>query len=138
MTHLSIGKVAKKTGVNIDTVRYYERRQLLEEPTRSPSGYRQYLPDTVRRIKFIKRAQGLGFSLDEIDELLRLKVDDETTCDEVKIRVETKYSEIQAKIETLQNLQGALTELIKNCDLRQPTESCPILSALDKDELGEN
>ena len=138
MTHLSIGKVAKKAGVNIDTVRYYERRRLLEEPTRSPSGYRQYLPDTVKRIKFIKRAQELGFSLDEIDELLRLRVDDETACDEVKIRVETKYSEIQAKIETLQNIQAVLTELIKNCDLRQPTESCAILSALDRDDLGEN
>ena len=138
MSHLSIGKVAKKAGVNIDTVRYYERRHLIEEPTRSPSGYRQYFPDTVRRIKFIKRAQELGFSLDEIGELLRLKIDDETACEGVQESTERKIADIQTKIDALQNIQLTLMELIDNCHLRKPTDPCPILKALDKDEVGES
>lgn len=135
-TNLTIGKLAKKAGVNVDTVRYYERRHLLEKPTRTPSGYRQYLPEVVTRIRFIKRAQELGFSLNEIDELLKLRIDADSACDDVKARAEIKVADIQSKIQSLERIQNTLAELIDHCDLRRPTESCPILNALE-DELGE-
>lgn len=133
-TTLTIGKLAKEAGVNIDTVRYYERRQLLLEPERTPSGYRQYQPETITRIKFIKRAQELGFSLDEISELLHLRIDADSACDDVKLRAEAKVADIQSKIETLERMQATLTELIGHCMLRQPTEPCPILNSLENND----
>src|SRR6266700_6790319 len=84
MATLSIGQVARKAGVGVETVRFYEREGLLEEPPRRTSGYRQYSEEVVKRIGFIKRAQKLGFSLKEITELLLLRVDAQTSCDEVK------------------------------------------------------
>src|SRR5215471_21335458 len=86
MEILSIGQVAKRAGVGVETVRFYEREGLLEEPPRGASGYRQYSEQVVKRLHFIKRAQQLGFSLKEISELLRLGVDGQTSCDEVKLR----------------------------------------------------
>lgn len=129
--NLTIGKLAKEAGVKVDTVRYYERRRLLREPARSPSGYRQYLPEAVTRIRFIKRAQELGFSLDEIDELLRLRIETDTACDDVKAQAEAKVANIQTKIQALERIQKTLFNLIENCDQRQPTEVCPILEALE-------
>ena len=130
-TNLTIGKLAKEAGVNVDTVRYYERRHLLTKPARTPSGYRQYLPEAVTRIKFIKRAQELGFSLNEISELLQLRVDADSACEDVKARAETTVADIQSKIQTIERIQRTLAELIDHCDLRQPTEACPILKALE-------
>src|SRR5919106_6046 len=105
MGGMTIGQVAKHAGVGVETVRFYERRGLLDAPPRRASGYRQYSPDVVRRIQFIKRAKDLGFSLREICELLSLRVDPDTTCDEVKQRAEAKIADIKTKLRDLRRMQ---------------------------------
>ena len=98
MEMLSIGQVARRAGVGVETVRFYEREGLLEEPPRRASGYRQCSEQVVTRLHFIKRAQQLGFSLKEIAELLQLRVDEQTSCDEVKQRTEAKIAEVERKL----------------------------------------
>jgi MerR family mercuric resistance operon transcriptional regulator len=134
MNTLSISQLAKRAGVNLETIRYYERRSLLPEPPRRASGYRQYPPDAVARIRFIKRAQELGFSLNEIAELLSLRVDAQTACNEVQQLAETKVTTVEQKLETLQRMKQILTDLLHNCRTRQPTSECPILAALDSED----
>ncbi len=131
MSYLTIGQLAKKAQVNIETIRYYERRGLIPDPPRRESGYRQYSDDYVGRILFIKRAQGLGFSLKEIYELLSLKVDPGTTCDDIKKLSEVKISEIERKIIELQDIKKALVKLVTLCKGRGPSTECPILDALN-------
>src|SRR3990172_1289903 len=108
MKNLTIGQLAQKAQVNIETVRYYERRGLVPEPPRRESGYRQYSPDTVGRITFIKRAQDLGFSLKEIQELLSLRVDPGTTSTDIKMRAEAKLTDIDTKLRDLKRMKTAL------------------------------
>ncbi|MCC6167806.1 MAG: heavy metal-responsive transcriptional regulator, partial [Caldilineaceae bacterium] len=115
MTGLTIGRLARAASVNVETIRYYERRGLLPEPPRRDSGYRQYPPDSVARLRFIKRAQDLGFSLKEIAELLDLRVNTETACGEVMQRVETKVAEIEQKLATLERMRQILTNLLVHC-----------------------
>ena len=135
MNTLTIGQLAKRASVNLETIRYYERRNLLPEPPRRASGYRQYSPDAVARIRFIKRAQELGFSLNEIAELLSLRVDAEGACNEVQQRVETKVTEIEQKLETLQQMKQVLMDLLHHCQTQQQTGECPILAALDSEAI---
>lgn len=131
MKSLTIGQLAKQAQVNIETIRYYERRGLVPEPPRRESGYRQYSPDTVGRIKFIKRAQELGFSLREITELLSLRVAPGTTAGDIKGRAEAKVAAIKAKIHDLERMKKALMRLAASCRGRGPTSECPILDALE-------
>ncbi|MCH7519350.1 MAG: Hg(II)-responsive transcriptional regulator [Candidatus Dadabacteria bacterium] len=133
MEKITISKLAKKTEVNIQTVRYYERRGLIPEPQRTESGYRQYSYDTVLRIRFIKRAQKLGFSLKEISELLSLRVDKNTTCGDFKNIAEVKISEVEKKIRSLNGIKKALTKLVALCSGEGPTSECPIVETLDTD-----
>jgi len=132
MESLTTGKLARRAGVNIETVRYYERQGLIPKPPRRESGYRLYPPDMVKRIQFIKHAQELGFSLKEISELLSLKLDPETPCHEVRKRAEAKITDIEEKIKTLQKMKKALSRLTKACSGRGPVSECPILEALEK------
>ncbi len=132
---LTIGKVARQAGVNVETIRYYERRGLLPKPPRTPSGYRLYPPESVARLRFIKGAQALGFSLGEIQELLALRVDSETTCAEVRKRGEAKLAQIQEKIQALQRIQEALGRLVNACEQGGPTGECPIIEALEHQRL---
>jgi MerR family mercuric resistance operon transcriptional regulator len=132
MESLTIGQLAKRAQVNVETVRYYERRGLIPKPPRRESGYCQYPQETVTRIQFIKHAKELGFSLKEILELLSLRVGRNTTCGEVKRRAEGKIADIQEKIKTLQRMEKALTRLAKECKGRGPVSECPILEALEK------
>ncbi len=134
METLTIGQVAKQAGVNVETVRYYERQGLIPEPPRRASGYRQYSTDFVKRIRFIKRAQTLGFSLKEITELLDFRIEHDTACDEVRIRAEQKVASIDEKIRTLERMKEVLDELIIACHHREPTSDCPILATLDSEE----
>ena len=134
MTALTIGQCARKAQVNVDTIRYYERRGLIPEPPRRQSGYRQYHENDVARIQFIKRAQELGFTLNEVEELLALRVDPTTKCVDVKEQTEGKIADISAKIKTLQRMKRVLTQLAASCDARAPTNECPILEALDRKE----
>ncbi len=140
MDALSIGQVAKQVGVGIETIRFYERKGLLERPKRNVSGYRQYSQEGIARIYFIKQAKKLGFSLNEISELLSLRVDPDTTCEMVKARAEDKITDIRCKIETLQNMKLALVKLTASCQGSGPTSKCPILDFLGSqtDETGKH
>jgi len=134
MKPLTIGQVARQAGVGVETVRFYERQGLLEEPSRRESGYRQYPGDVVARLRFIKRAKELGFSLKEIKELLALRVDPSTTCAEVRSKATEKITDVEQKIEALQRIRKALVKLTAVCRGRGPTSECPILDALDGEE----
>ena len=132
---LRIGKVARNAGLAIDTVRYYEREGLLEKPARTASGYRHYRPDVVARLRFIRQAKELGFSLREIKELLTLRVGAGKSCGEVKARAERKITDVDRRITQLKRVRQALSELAAECSGRGPTSECPILEALEKKEL---
>jgi Predicted transcriptional regulators len=140
MKSLTIGQLAKKAQVNVETVRYYERRRLIPRPPRRDSGYRQYSQDVVARIQFIKHAKELGFSLREILELLSLRVDPSTTCGDVKRRAEIKIADIEEKIRTLQGIKKALTKLVTLCSGQGLTSECPIMEVLihTKEETDAN
>jgi Hg(II)-responsive transcriptional regulator len=127
---LSIGKLAATAGVNVETVRYYERRGLLAAPPRTAGGYRQYAPETVERLRFIKGAQELGFTLDEIQELLELRAHDPAACATVETRTRQKIAQIHAKIRELGRLKRALERLAHACEQRRPMAECPVLEML--------
>jgi len=132
---LTIGEVAKRSGIGLETVRFYERRGLIQEPPRTDSGYRQYPEDVVARLRFIRRAKELGFSLKEISELFSLRVDPDTTCADVKRRADHKILDIEQKLSSLQKMKRALTKLAASCTGHGPTSDCPILEALDTNEI---
>ena len=130
---MRIGEVAAKAGVNIQTLRYYERRGLLKEPERRPSGYREYRADTVRLIRFVKRAQEIGFTLAEIEELLRLREDHSSSCAEVRSAAIAKIEDINRKIQSLQAMKRALRILVSSCRSNGSVRECPILESLDEE-----
>ena len=134
MQRLSIGQLAQRSGVGVETVRFYERKGLLAEPDRRPSGYRQYDEAVVDRLRFIRRAKELGFTLNEINELLSIRLDPTTTCADVKNKAEAKIMDIEQKIGTLQRMKKALVKVTKACSGRGETSECPILESLDRDE----
>lgn len=129
----TIGQLAQRADVRVDTVRYYERTGLLPEPQRKESGYRQYADEDIVRIRFIRRAVELGFTLNEVGELLDLRVDPDTTCADVREQAEAKIDDISAKIRSLQKMKRVLTKLTAACDTGAPTSECPILEALEKE-----
>ncbi len=133
---LTIGQVAKRSGVGLETVRFYERKGLVEEPPRTVSGYRQYPEDVVSRIRFIRRAKELGFKLSEISELLSLRVDPDTTCADVRKQTELKLADVKEKIRALERIKTALKRLAVSCVGTGPTSECPILEAMDSQDEG--
>jgi MerR family mercuric resistance operon transcriptional regulator len=133
MKPLTIGQVARQAEVGIETVRFYERQGLLEEPARKESGYRQYGDGVVARLRFIRRAKELGFTLKEIKELLALRVDPTMTCAEVRSKAAAKIVDVEEKIQALQRIKKALVQLTATCRGRGPTSECPILDALEKE-----
>jgi Hg(II)-responsive transcriptional regulator len=138
-SHYKIGKTAKLAGVNKETIRYYERRNLIPEPDRMDSGYRLFSQHHVDQIRFIKRAQELGFTLSEIEDLLNLKMDEGTTCSEIKREAELKYQDVVSKIEDLNRIKETLTNLIDSCTGSGPKGDCPILEALEgENKTGKN
>ena len=128
---LRIGEVASRAGVNIQTLRYYERRGLLEEPERTASGYREYASETVRLIRFIKRAQDLGFTLSEIEDLIALRDAKGRKRSEVRALAEAKMRDISQKLAQLQAMRRALNTLVESCACGEGRPTCPILEALD-------
>ena len=132
---LKIGQVAERGGVNLQTIRYYEREGLLPEPPRLQSGYRMFPDATVRRVHFIKRAQELGFTLAEIKELLALRIDGKRNRSEVRTLAEAKISDIEQKIRTLERMKRALSELTERCAGCGPSSECPILESIDSEEV---
>lgn len=132
MEGLTTGQLAKRADVHIETIRYYERKDLIPKPHRSGSGYRQYSDEMIDRLLFIKHAKTLGFSLKEIKELLTLKHDPQTPCAEVRKRAESKIEDIDGKIKTLQKMKKALSNLTKSCTGSGPARECPILETVKK------
>ena len=131
----TIGEISARARVRVATMRYYERRGLVPRPPRSVSNYRLYPEDTVRRVRFIKRAQELGFSLKEIKELLTLRAASGTRCEQVRERAAAKIKDIEEKVESLRAMRTALSRLIVECAGQGPvTKGCPILEALDEKE----
>ena len=131
---LTIGQVSKLAGVNRETLRYYEREGIIYPPARKDSGYRIYSLDTVKRIRFIKRAQGLGFSLRDIMELMALQNDAQgATCREVKQYTQDKVKTIEKKLANLKRMRSMLRELITVCDEENPISACPILDAFEEE-----
>lgn len=129
-SHMTIGAAARRAGVGIDTIRYYEREGLLPAPRRRISGYRDYDATTVERLRFIRRAKTLGFTLEEIRELLALSADRERGVRGVKQRAEARLAGIEARIRRLQGVRKGLKQLIAACPGHGHLEACPILRAL--------
>jgi MerR family copper efflux transcriptional regulator len=129
---LSTGQVAKAGGVNIQTVRFYEREGLLPAPRRSASGYRQYTEDAVRIVTFVKRAQELGFTLREAKQLVRLRSLGPKRAEAAKSAAEAKLRAIDEKIRDLTAMRGALASLVGRCQGSGSPITCPILEALEK------
>lgn len=132
---LKIGEVADRGGVNLQTIRYYEREGLLPKPPRLASGYRAFPDSAVRRVRFIKHAQELGFSLSEIKELLSLRLDGHGDRAEVRRLAEAKMAAIEEKIRTLRKMKRVLGELTERCSGCGPTSECPILESIDAEEV---
>jgi MerR family transcriptional regulator, copper efflux regulator len=128
---ITIGLVARRAGVGVETVRFYERQGLIEEPPRRLSGYREYPEEVVARLWFIRRAKELGFTLSEIKELLALRLDPKTPAAEIRQRAEAKIAAIQAKIHSLQKMKKALAKLTAACGCHGTSAECPLLHALD-------
>ena len=133
MEQLTIGELAKRGGVNLETVRYYERRGLLPKPPRSSANYRLYPSDTVRRIRFIKQAQELGFTLKEINELLVLRLAPGSTQAKVRERAAAKVADIEEKISQLRSMKRALERLTATCCGDGAASECPILESLSSE-----
>src|SRR5438128_889028 len=134
MQSLTIGHLAKETGVNLETVRYYERRGLLPKPPRTASGYRLFPAEATQRLRFIRRAQELGFSLTEIRELLALRVSPRTSRAEIRKRAEGKLADIENKIKSLESMRKSLRKLTSSCAGCGPISKCPILESLDRED----
>lgn len=132
MTGLTIGKVAGRAGVKIDTLRYYERQGVLAPPKRTGSNYRVYTEDAVRRVRFVKRAQELGFSLAEIKDLLELRVSDTASCADVRDQALAKVADLEGKIRSLEAMRRVLTKLADECSGQGPLSACPVLDALNE------
>lgn len=132
--HLTIGTVARRAGVGIDTIRYYEREGLLPLPQRRASGYRDYDPGVIERLRFIRRAKDLGFTLEEIRELLVLSTDRERGVKSVKQRAEVRLSQVEQRIRELQRVKRGLQQLIDACPGHGALEHCPILRALGSEK----
>ena len=127
MTAMKIGEIAKRSGIGIETIRYYEREGLLVEPERRPSGYRQYDGSTVERLEYIRRAKDLGFTLAEIRELLELSFTAHAGCDHIRQRAEAKVADIEGKIRSLQQMKRSLGRIVQRCRVENSSEGCPLV-----------
>lgn len=129
---LTIGKVANICGIGVETIRYYEKQDLITQPFKTDSHYRYYTQDHIERIQFILNSKELGFSLKEIKNLLELRIDESNSCHDIKPIADSKIKEIEEKIEFLQQLRATLTQLSEDCGSNRNTSPCPILKAIDK------
>ena len=137
MNGMTRGEVADKADVNPETLRYYERKELIPKPPRSDGGFRLYDESYVDRLRFIRRAKDLGFTLAEIKGLLDLRVGEEATCRDVKDRAQEKLREVEAKIRDLKQMREALSTLADTCQGGAgPTGECPILDAVSGEPVG--
>ncbi len=131
-TTLTIGQVAQRAGVRADTVRYYERRGLIPRPRRTAAGYRDFSPETIQQIRFIKRAQELGFTLDEIEELLAVRIRSRRKCADAMRIAKHKIELIEKKLADMRAMQQALERLLSSCAENQSVVECPIIESLER------
>jgi MerR family mercuric resistance operon transcriptional regulator len=131
MEGLTTAKLAKQGGVNVETIRYYERHGLLPKVARTPSGYRKFSADHVTRLRFIRRAQELGFSLREVKELLAIRLKPDSSCADVRRKAEAKIADVEERIRHLQVIREALGRMTATCAGRGPLTNCSILEALN-------
>lgn len=129
-TALTIGALAERSSVGVETIRFYERQGLLPAPSRTASGYRSYPPDAVERVQFIRRAKEVGFTLEEIGELLALKVSHGKSCETVRQRALDKVADIDCKVKDLRRMRKALDALVQRCSGQEGIDDCTILDAL--------
>lgn len=134
MDNLSIGQLASAAGVTVETLRFYEKQGLLSEPQRTDSGYRQYPPDSIKRVRFIQHAKQVGFTLNDIGELLALRQDQNTACADIKSRAIRKIEEVDQKIRELERIRDALQRMAQKCSGAGALSDCPILEELDDQE----
>ena len=127
---MRIGILAAQSGVGVQALRYYERRGLLTAPKRSRAGFREYEADTARRVRFIRRAQGLGFTLEEVRELLALWTDSSKSCAAVEKRARATLARIEAKMVDLKRMNDALAQYVTACRARPAMQECPLLAGL--------
>lgn len=130
-TALTIGAVAREAGVTVEALRYYEREGLIGAPRRGRNGYRHFGPDAVDRVRFIKRAQDVGFTLNDVKELLALQARPGAACGDVRMRAAGKIREIEAKVATLQRMKAFLDSWVARCVDNGPVAHCPVLGALE-------
>jgi len=123
----TISRLAKELNINVETIRFYERKALIDQPPKPDDGYRHYPDTTVKRIQFIKRAQELGFTLEEVSRLLSLE---DFPCSEVQELAENKLEAVQAKMKDLRRLESALKVLLSQCDKNEDEAHCPIINSL--------
>lgn len=126
----TIGTLAQHAGVNVETVRFYQRKGLLPQPVRPQGSVRRYRGGDVARIRFIKSAQRLGFSLDEVKQLLAL--DDGSACGPARVRAEKKLTDVRAKLTDLKRIERVLRKLVADCERAHGTVSCPLIAALQR------
>lgn len=131
---MQIGQLAKRLGISVETLRFYEKKGLIEPPARSPAGYRIYPNKTVQQLQFIVRTKRLGFSLKEIKELQTLQMAPNVTCGEIKAQTMVKIKDIEKKIAELERIKTQLSELASSCPGKGTTSGCPILVAFHDHE----
>ena len=136
MNGLTIGQLAKQSNVHVETLRYYERRGLIFAPPRTVSNYRVYSSEILRRVKFIKQAQALGFSLEEIKKLLALRAAPRAKCADVRGYAMHKMQDIQERIRSLKRMHKSLEKLLRECAGDLPATECPILGSLESEKPG--
>lgn len=133
MNSFTVGVLAREAKINIETVRFYERIELMPEPKRKESRYRIYDENDLARLKFIVRAKELGFTLREIKELLLFKVDSQSKCGDIKTIADSKISNIEEKIQDLNKIKNHLKLLVNQCvNEKISSDDCPIVKALEQ------
>ena len=125
---LTVGLLAKSAGVNVETIRFYQRKGLLPEPEKPLGGIRRYDPAVLARLRFIKAAQRLGFSLEEVADLLKL--DDGSSCREAREQAERKLADVRGKIAELSRIEDALADLVERCCVARGRVRCPLIADL--------
>lgn len=127
-------ELAERAGVHVETLRYYERRGLLEIPERSPAGYRDYPAGAVRVVRFVKRSQEVGFTLDDVAELLDLADGGPESCEAAQATAGLRMTDLDRRIADLTAMRGALADLVKTCENPRDLRACPLVEALNQDE----
>ncbi len=134
MHDMTISRAARKVGVGVETIRFYERKGLIAQPKRPERGFRVYPDDAVQRIRFIRQAQEIGFSLREIEDLLGLRADPGSDCADIRERAVTKLEDVEDKIRQLRRIRGALKQVIAACPGQGALAGCSIIEALEVPE----